>query len=87
VGHHGVVAPGLELLRQPQNTLAGLEEDLYGPAFPVDTDNFFVGNGSVRAEYGQPLPPGTALPVPHEHHLDRQVRFRRVLPVVHLHEH
>jgi hypothetical protein len=87
VGHHRVVTPGLKLLRQPQNALAGLEEDLYGPALPVNPHNFFVGNGSIRAEYGQPLPLRAALPVPHEHHLDRQGRSRRVLPVVHLHEH
>ena len=85
--YHRIVTPGLKLLRQPQNALVCLEEDFYGPALPVDPDNFFVGNGGIRAEYAQPLPLCAALPVPHEHHLDRRGRFRRILPVVHLHKH
>lgn len=36
MGYKGIVAPGLKLIRQSKDALAGLEEDLDGPALAVN---------------------------------------------------
>ena len=57
MGAHAIIRNPMVFLHELQIGFAGLEKDLYVPFFPINADDFFLGNGGVRTHQYQPFLP------------------------------
>ena len=57
MGAHGIIGNPAVFLHKLQIGFTSFEKDLNVPSFPINADNFFLGNGSVSAHQYKPVFP------------------------------